>query len=496
MLWSFTVTRFTQLAVALACFTSSLLCHAQTLAPIRPIDPEISLPDSPLLLEPALPRLSPSKPSGSSRELSDEDLKNDPQLASMILNQAMLSEDWEVLRRIMRFYPMLAGADPILRDYIQGALYRHDGDYPQAIALYEKIIQAHPDLDYVRLELAIMLFENKQYSQAQIQFAQARQGHIEAAAHLNAQRYQAALAEQKRWKLSLLSGLSYNDNLNSANQDKFLYLPLALSDGNTYWLPFAKSPEQFPKASWGWRYRAAATLERHIKGQHFLTLQADVDGTAYFTQRQYDERSLNLAIGYKYQNINSWLALTPQLSKTWMGERAYSHSHGMGAEAGYMQGKWQWMSSYLWLKRQYDDKPYQGYDGHVQAVSATAVHIWNPSVVSFASLGWQRESVQSGEYSSRMPWVQTGAILNWKNNLAARLSIRYGEKRYDEPYKLFLRTPRRDKEWRFSTQLWKPNWKPWGLEPKLDYHYTHNKSNLPIYSRNRNEFTLLFEKRF
>src|SRR5690606_29950825 len=174
---------------------------------------------------------------GGVRHVTDEDLKANPQLAAMILNQAMLQEDWAVLKHVMRFYPQMDSVDPILRDYVQGALYRHEGDYPRAIALYQGIVDQHSDLDYVRLELAIMLFENKQYRQADEHFIRARKGSMERGAHMNAQRYQLALEQQRRWKFSLQGGLAYNSNLNSANRDKDLYLPVNVPGVGPIWHP-------------------------------------------------------------------------------------------------------------------------------------------------------------------------------------------------------------------------------------------------------------------
>lgn len=471
---------------------------AQELGPVRPSEPEIGIDVSPTAPGPSVQRQPPQKEgAGGVRHVTDEDLKANPQLAAMILNQAMLQEDWAVLKHVMRFYPQMDSVDPILRDYVQGALYRHEGDYPRAIALYQGIVDQHSDLDYVRLELAIMLFENKQYRQADEHFIRARKGSMERGAHMNAQRYQLALEQQRRWKFSLQGGLAYNSNLNSANRDKDLYLPVNVPGVGPIWHPFAKRDEQFPKSAWGFKYQGRAYVERNVSGNHFYTLDADLNGVSYNNHSDYTDFGLNLAAGYKYQDLKRWLSVTLQVNKTWMGGEAYSHSHGVGLDFGYLPNRdWQLMASYLWLRRTYDDKDYALYNGNLRIASATAVRIWSPAFITFGGVGWQRESVTFGEYSSRFPWAQFGVIMNAGNALAGRFSVRYGKKRYDDPYSLFLRTKREDREWRFSTSLWKPGFKIAGMEPKLNFSYMRIKSNLPAYSRNRSEFSLMFEKTF
>lgn len=470
--------------------------QAEPLMPVRPVEPELKIDVAPTDRRSKVQRLAPQDKKADHTELTDEDLINNPRLAFMVLNQAMLSEDWDVLRRIMRFYPHMAGADPILRDYVQGALYRHEGNYPQAIALYKQIIDQQPDLDYVRLELAIMQFENKQYKAATDDFRQARAGQMETAAHQNAQRYQQALLLQRQWRFKVATGLMHSDNVNSANEDEFLYLPLAIQGGGTFWLPFAKGADNLPKSSWGWRYGASAQVERNISGNHFYTFDANADGISYFSHHDYDDLSMNLAAGYKYQDRNSWFAVTPQLNKTLLGHQSYSHNLGVGLEYGYLLPKWQLMASYMWLKRNYDNKSYTGYDGHLNALSGTVIRTWHPNLLTYASVGWQQEITQTEEYTSRMPWVQVGAIASYKQLVSARISARYGKKRFQGPYRLFLNQKRHDKEWRFNASVWKPGLSFWGVEPKLEWNYTKVNSNLAMYSRNRREISLMLEKRF
>lgn len=464
-------------------------------APVRPLEPDQGLAPPSQAPAPSIIRRPAAQPR-TPVELTDEDLRKNVRLTERILNQAMLQQDWSTLRRIMGFYPWMQGVDPILRDYVHGALLRHEGRYAQAIALYRRLLDLHPDLDYVRLELAMMLMENKAFDEAGAQIGQLSTRPLDPAARHDVESYRRALERQRGWQFRLGAGLAYNDNVNSANPDRLLYLPLAFGT-QTIWVPFAKQSDALPKADWGLKYSGEARIERNIRGNHYYTFGADVSGVAYRRMDDYDDRSLTLRGGYKHQDFNAWFAATPQVGRAWLGDQPYSRNYGLSLEYGYQPTpSWQLMASWLWLKRRYDDPAYAAYDGHLDILSLTALRVVSPSLLVFGSLGLQRESVAAGEYSYRSPWVQVGAVKTFGKALGARLSGRYGWQSYDEPYALFLNQRRRDRELRLDASLWVPGFSIGGLEPRFNVSHLRITGNLPMYERSRTEVSLMFEKRF
>ncbi|QDQ88392.1 DUF560 domain-containing protein [Alcaligenaceae bacterium SJ-26] len=466
-------------------------------APVRPLEPEQPFLPQPQTPTPSIVHRQPAQPAQPPVELTDQDLAGDIKLTELILNQAMLQEDWDTLRRIMRFYPWMRGVDPVLRDYIQGALLRHDGRLADAIALYRQLVEQHPDLDYVRLELSTMLMEDRQFERSNAELALLHQRQLsDPAAQHSVEQYRQALAQQRRWNFRISAGLAYNNNVNSANRDRMLYLPVA-AGGWTFWVPFAKGSDALPKSDWGLKYSGGANVERNIDGHHYYTLGADIDGVSYQEQRDYSDRTLTLRGGYKWQDADIWFSATPQVSQAWMGGRRYSHNHGLALEYGWRPSPdWQLMGAWLWLKRKYDDRDYAAYDGHLDILSLTAVRTLSPSLLAFGSLGLQRESTTAREYAYRFPWAQLGVVKTFGSTLGARLSARYGRQSYDQPYALFLNQERRDRELRLDASLWAPGFTIAGLEPKLNISYLRITSNLPMYARDRTEVSLMFEKRF
>lgn len=468
----------------------------QALTPPRLLDDRLQADPLRPLMTPAPARKPSDRSLPSIPELYDEDLKENVALTEHILNQAMLHEDWSTLQRIMRFYPDMAGIDVVLRDYVQGALYRHDGRYAQAIALYRQLIAQHPDLDYVRLELGVMLMENKAWREADQQFAMVQRQPLDPDAQHDVAMYRYMMQREQQWQFQAGMGLAYNNNINSANKDPFLRLPIAGPEGTTFWLPFAKNPDALPQAAWGLKYAASAQREQSVGGNHFYTLAAEGDGVNHRHQNALSDQSITLRGGYKRQDVDSWFAVTPQVSKAWVGGKPYRHSHGLTIEAGYRPDMpWQFMGSFIWLKRHYHDASYSAYDGPITAYSLAAMRAFTPRLMAYGRAGMQNESARSGEYASRFPWLEVGASSTLGNTVGARFSIKYGHRHYKKPYGLFLYTQRRDREVELNATLWKPGLTLKGLQPRLYVSHKRNHSNLRMYARSQTELALMFEKR-
>ncbi|VEE06946.1 hypothetical protein [Neisseria animalis] len=86
------------------------------------------------------------------------------------VNQAIIDKNWQALPLLLEHYALLPNHDEILYQYALGALYRSQLRHDEAIALYRNILKKYPKLLYPRFDLAVMLFENKQYIEANEEF--------------------------------------------------------------------------------------------------------------------------------------------------------------------------------------------------------------------------------------------------------------------------------------------------------------------------------------
>ncbi len=90
------------------------------------------------------------------------------------INFAIVNKDWQMLENLLAQYRLTPNFDQTLYDYGLGALYRHQGRQKEAIALYQQLLERQPNLHYPRFDLAMMLYEDKRYTEAKIQLETAK----------------------------------------------------------------------------------------------------------------------------------------------------------------------------------------------------------------------------------------------------------------------------------------------------------------------------------
>ncbi|MCS3434272.1 tetratricopeptide repeat protein [Klebsiella sp. BIGb0407] len=120
-----------------------------------------------------LDRLAPTNfanDSHSANRINNADLLSQPELAKVMLDQAVREGQWPVVRAILPVYSVSLQPDMMLIHFARGGLARSEGHYDQAIKHYRAILSAHPDFNAVRLEMARAMYENRQTDAAEYQF--------------------------------------------------------------------------------------------------------------------------------------------------------------------------------------------------------------------------------------------------------------------------------------------------------------------------------------
>lgn len=454
--------------------------------------PNLNLPD----IQPKQPQIQPNLSLQSEQqnrekppELNDDDLKQNLQLTEYIINQALLNKDWNTLARIIKFYPAMQGADPMLVKYIQGALYRQQGKHKQAIAAYQWMMDQEADLTMVRFDLAAMQFENKQYKDARKNFEMVSkaqdlpeyiQGYL--------QQYLMVITQQLEWSGSLELSAMYNDNVNQTSAERYI---------NFGGLIFEKNTANLPKSAYGTGYDFTLNRQWNLQTHHFLTLSGQVAADFYDDASEYNEITAQLKTGYKFQNIKSWLKIEPMLSQRILDHDSYSQDWGVATEYGYiLKPDWQLMANYLWSDRNYQSDDLLTYAGKTHAFSTTAVHFLHPNQVIFAGLSHQIEQLQDKSESSKRYGIQLGLIQQWQSGWNLRTNLGYAYRKFED-INIFNPQIRKDKELQANFSLGQQAWQWNGFSPKLNYSYVNIDSNREdLYSRKNHQIALSVESNF
>ena len=256
-------------------------------------------PSENLLKPPALQQQKPAT------ALSAEEVRGNAALATALINRALVAQQWDLLAELLALYPQAEGYDAVLYDYARGAWLRSQQRYPEAIALYRGILAQQPDLAYPRFDLGVMLFENRQYREADAELARAKPDLAEPMQQL-VERYQAEIARQQRWQPQINLQYEQTDNVNNASAERDIVL-----NG----VRFVKNEESLPQSAHGLRYGVGLGREMNVGGNHFIGADAGFDGVHYWDNQAYNEQSLRLGGAYRWRDFHQNAGVAPFVAK-------------------------------------------------------------------------------------------------------------------------------------------------------------------------------------
>ena len=238
------------------------------------------------------------------------------------INAAIMGKDWAQLEQLLKQYKKVADKDQTLYDYGLGALYRHQGNQKQAIALYRQILARQPDLHYPRFDLAMMLFEDKQYQAAKTELELA-QPHLALPLQRLVDQILANMQKAQRWQPSLNLSYESTDNVNQASDLKEIRL------GNA---TFVRSGDSLPQSAHGIDYTLGASRELNLSGNHYLYSNFEVDGVDYWDNHDYSEITARANLGYRYKDIHQSWGVIPLFEQNWLGGDRYNQNYGATLE--------------------------------------------------------------------------------------------------------------------------------------------------------------------
>jgi len=403
---------------------------------------------------------------------SDEAAGQMAQQIGLLIRQ----RQWARLSVLLTGYESHPRADPFLVLYARGALYRHQKHYLAAIAAFSELLAAKPELHHVRLDLALMQMEDKQYSEAIRTF----DGLVNSP-QVPVQIRQLAAAYQKRLQkfyaldVSFSSSFTRNDNVNQASAERIL------SIGG---IDFVRAEESMPKVGHGINYGIRLRRMLALGTRHNLSLDLNYYGVHYWDQHDYSERSLRLTPAWLYQSHQQWFKVGPIYERNWLGGPRYGFRAGAQAEWGRKLHGQQYLIPYV----QYANKHYVSpglwrYEGDHYRTGLNWVFQPAPRIRSMLGASQQWDVLNDKSESSRTSSLHVASTYRAGNGIHLQANVQAGQRDFSAPHFLFG-TTRRDGELSASIGLWHGKFSVLGITPKLVWQLRRIHSNLPaLYSR-------------
>lgn len=186
--------------------------------------------------------------------------------------------------------------DPLFLDWANAVLEFQNKNYSESIRYYRKIISARPDWYSARLQLATVLYLNKDIHSAEEQLRKLRSENLSEEAAGLIDRFIARVQKADHW--SFRGGFTYLNEKNINNAP-----PSSRSIGG--W----KSGK--PQSGKGMMYWGEAEKRFSLPDNLFVITQMTAAGKIYWNNHPYDE--LDGSIGVGYRNVNTMVQLRKKL---------------------------------------------------------------------------------------------------------------------------------------------------------------------------------------
>lgn len=448
----------------------------------------VAKPTAPQAKMPNLPVMKTEK---KVIDITDQQLKQNPQLTHQLLSDALYSRNIDAIELLLPIYQSFPHHDSILVEFAKGKMAMYQDNNSQAIKHFRSILAKQPDLNVVRIDLAIALFNAQQNNAAEDQFnkAKAVKNLPTPVRHL-IEAYLASLKKRNSWQFGASAYYLRDDNVNNTSSS-----PEIENTG------YVKGEDMLPQKAHGVAYSADLSRDFNLINAHYLAFENNLYGKLYWDSRENDEITNRTLLGYAYKNQDFTFRLLPFFEKNWVGNHRHRNIRGVRTEFSYwVSPHWQISTAAEYGKQSYYQNTVR--NGDNKLLSTTLLWLRTPQQFFYLGADFNRERTQLRQFNSDTKSLRLGWGQEWKLwGISSRLGGSITQRNYKDVAKLggFLNLGkvRQDKAYSLNLTLWKRDWHLWGITPKLQMSWRKNDSNLPtLYSYTDKNINLVFETRF
>ena len=406
-------------------------------------------------------------------------------------------QQWPMAEEYLRRYDALAGHDPMLVAFANGALARADGNLEQAERYYRELLALQADFLPGQLELARVLFENRKDREADQAFNRISSSLSPSDARAmglgkTVDSFMQALDNRESWQGSIAIGPTWSDNLNQSSESSVTY-ELATDEG------IYRVERSLPKAvsAHGVDYEATLNKRVAISGHHGVFMRSLLYGQAYEEQSKFNEGTLINNVGYSYHDVRNQYALGPSFEFNTLGDDAMYSAWGL-------RGEWLHTLSatrMFKLEGEYKDMAYKhainaNYEGGIGSVYATLWQALPNRWTLFGGLDLTQRDTRDKTQAYLQKGVRLGVAKDFDLGVSAVLFASYRKRQYDA-YSAFLDARRNEDEQGYTFILRAPRLAVYDVVPSLTLKYNKVQSNIDwLYSYDKNSISLKLEKQF
>ncbi len=427
----------------------------------------------------------------NNREFSytQRELQENPQFTGKLLEIALSNNNHQLIEKILPAYAKAEKNDAVLVDYAKATLAQSQGDYTTAIKHYKNILSNNPELDQIRLELALALFQDQQNTNAKNQFNKLKSSQsVSPQIQEVIDSYLEAIEHRNEWDISGSVNYIRESNINNVSDSKYI--------GD-----WKKPDSHLPQSAHGVEYNFGIGKDFNIKNKHYLALENYTNGEKYWDNDSYDDLTNRTYLGYRYKSADTAFSFLPFYKKNWSGDSDYNnHSTGINTSVYHkINPNFSYSITGEYSKNKYPKD--NDFNGNNKRLSSTLYWQRNPKQSFYIGGGVSDKKTNVKRFDSMGKSLHTGWNQEWDKGISSRLGLGYSQTEYGDMAKygglIPLGKVRKDDTYTTNLMLWKRDWQFLGITPKLNISFKKQVSNLPdIYSYDKKNANIVFEKSF
>ncbi|EAU7888715.1 DUF560 domain-containing protein [Salmonella enterica] len=376
--------------------------------------------------------------------------------------------------------------DPLLLEWANGILARQEKNYAESIRHYRKVISVHPDWYSARLQLATVLYLNKDILSAEAQLRKLRSESLPEEAAVLIDSFIAKIQKTDNW--AFRGGFTYLNEKNINN---------APASGRS----IGRWKSEKPQSGKGVMFWGEAEKTFSLPDNLFGITRLATSGKVYKNNHSYDELDGSIGLGFGYRNIDTTILLLPFYEKSYYGGgkksekglKPYSDTRGFGVETTLqLSNRWRLYSDVKLGKNEYKKKIYL--NGYRYSLNETLIYFPDSRQYISAGLGYSMLRTEEKDSSFNKAAFRTGWMYEWDGGVSTLLQAAYGHKKYLAGD--FWGIKQINHEYNTSVTVWHRDIYFFGITPKITWSYQRTDSNHPFHDTERNRLLLSFSKYF
>lgn len=269
------------------------------------------------------------------------------------LKQAIYQNNSSQIQSLLYQYQQQPQQDLTLKSYAEAKLAALQHNYGVAIRIYRKILSERPELNSIRMELAKVLFADRQDSSARVQFDKVKSvKNLPSSAYQLIERYIDALNSRNSWQFDASVSYLKTDNVENVSSSSVIE--------NT---GFVKGAGMLPQKAQGFAYNLGTNRDFNLIGSHYLGVSNETYGKIEYEKRRFFKdnpqagniRTASTTLIW-YRNPEQIFYLGAAFSQQRLQERQYS-SDIQNLRLGWLQEEAQPVVDSLFVYRVSDVKP-------------------------------------------------------------------------------------------------------------------------------------------